>query len=149
MKCPYCSDGETKVVDSRESEKGNFVRRRRECVKCGKRFTTYERIERSFVVVKRDERHEEYQRYKLTLGIQKACEKRPISQEAIERMVDTIENELQELGKDEIESTVIGDKVMKKLQDIDRVAYVRFASVYNQFEDLNSFEEVVKKLKEA
>ncbi|MCK4310352.1 MAG: transcriptional repressor NrdR [Methanomicrobia archaeon] len=147
MKCPYCSYGETKVVDSRESENGSFVRRRRECIKCGKRFTTYERMERSFVVIKKDMRREPYQRNKLTLGIEKACEKRPVSQETIERMLDEIENELHDLGKNEIESKIIGDRVIEKLKMLDHVAYIRFASVYKQFEDLSSFEEELKKLK--
>ncbi|MCK4247631.1 MAG: transcriptional repressor NrdR [Methanomicrobia archaeon] len=147
MKCPYCSYGETKVVDSRESENGSFVRRRRECIKCGKRFTTYERMERSFVVIKKDMRREPYQRNKLTLGIEKACEKRPVSQETIERMLDEIENELHDLGKNEIESKIIGDRVIEKLKILDHVAYIRFASVYKQFEDLSSFEEELKKLK--
>ncbi len=147
MKCPYCSYGETKVVDSRESENGSFVRRRRECIKCGKRFTTYERMERSFVVIKKDMRREPYQRNKLTLGIEKACEKRPVSQETIERILDEIENELHDLGKNEIESKIIGDRVIEKLKMLDHVAYIRFASVYKQFEDLSSFEEELKKLK--
>ncbi|RLF99551.1 transcriptional regulator NrdR [Thermococci archaeon] len=148
MKCPYCSYGETKVIDSRESENGSFVRRRRECIKCGKRFTTYERIERSFVVIKKDMRREPYRRDKLALGIEKACEKRPISQEIIEKMLDEIENELQNLGKNEIESKIIGDIVTEKLKTLDHVAYIRFASVYKQFEDLSSFEEELKKLKD-
>jgi len=147
MKCPYCSYGETKVIDSRESENGSFVRRRRECIKCGKRFTTYERIERNFVVIKKDMRREPYRRDKLTLGIEKACEKRPVSRETIGRMLDEIENELQDFGKNEIESKVIGDIVTEKLKNLDNVAYIRFASVYKQFEDLSSFEEELKKLK--
>jgi len=148
MKCPYCSYGETKVIDSRESENGSFVRRRRECIKCGKRFTTYERMERSFVVIKKDMRRESYRRDKLALGIEKACEKRPISQEIIEKMLDEIENELQNLGENEIESRIIGDRVTEKLKTLDHVAYIRFASVYKQFEDLSSFEEELKKLKD-
>jgi len=148
MKCPYCSYGETKVIDSRESENGSFVRRRRECIKCSKRFTTYERIERSFVVIKKDTRREAYRRDKLALGIEKACEKRPISQEIIEKMLDEIENELQNLGENEIESRIIGDRVTEKLKTLDHVAYIRFASVYKQFEDLSSFEEELKKLKD-
>lgn len=148
MKCPYCSYGETKVIDSRESENGSFVRRRRECIKCGKRFTTYERMERSFVVIKKDMRRESYRRDKLALGIEKACEKRPISQEIIEKMLDEIENELQNLGENEIESRIIGDRVTEKLKTLDHVAYIRFASVYKQFEDLSSFEEELEKLRD-
>ncbi len=147
MKCPYCSYGETKVVDTRESENGSFVRRRRECIKCSKRFTTYERIERRFAVVKKDGREEQYHRDKLALGIKKACEKRPVSEEEIEKFVDEVENELQELGKSKIESKTIGNIVMKKLKELDDVAYVRFASVCKEFQDLRSFEEELKKLK--
>jgi len=145
MKCPYCSHGETKVIETRETEE--YIRRRRECMRCGKRFTTYERIERSFVIIKKDRRRERYRRDKLALGIEKACEKRPIPRETIEKMVDEIENDLQNLGKDEIESKIIGDIVIKKLKELDHVAYIRFASVYKEFQDVSSFEEELKKLK--
>jgi len=145
MKCPYCSHGETKVIETRETEE--YIRRRRECMRCGKRFTTYERIERSFVIIKKDRRRERYCRDKLALGIEKACEKRPIPRETIEKMIDEIENDLQNLGKDEIESKIIGDIVIKKLKELDHVAYIRFASVYKEFQDVSSFEEELKKLK--
>ncbi|HDM22739.1 MAG: transcriptional repressor NrdR [Methanomicrobia archaeon] len=145
MKCPYCSHGETKVIETRETEE--YIRRRRECMRCGKRFTTYERIERSFVIIKKDRRRERYRRDKLALGIEKACEKRPIPRETIEKMIDEIENDLQNLGKDEIESKIIGDIVIKKLKELDHVAYIRFASVYKEFQDVSSFEEELKKLK--
>ena len=145
MKCPYCSHGETKVIETRETEE--YIRRRRECMRCGKRFTTYERIERSFVIIKKDRRRERYRRDKLALGIEKACEKRPIPRETIEKMIDEIENDLQNLGKDEIESKIIGDIVLKKLKELDHVAYIRFASVYKEFQDVSSFEEELKKLK--
>ncbi|MEA1993523.1 MAG: transcriptional regulator NrdR [Euryarchaeota archaeon] len=148
MKCCYCSYGETKVVDTRESEKGSFVRRRRECIKCGKRFTTYERVERSFVVVKRDGREEQYQRDKLVTGIKRACEKRLIPDGSIEGVADELENELQELGRKEIKSEKIGVMVMERLKNLDPVAYMRFASVYKDFDDLDSFKKEIEKLRE-
>jgi transcriptional repressor NrdR len=146
MKCPYCSFQETKVIDSRESENGSIVRRRRECIQCKRRFTTYERIERNFVVVKKDRRREPYTREKITNGIQKACEKRPLSQGDIERMVDEIENEIQDIGKTEIESETIGDLVMEKLKNKDKIAYIRFSCVYKEFDDLDLFLKEIEKV---
>ncbi len=144
MKCPFCF-GETKVIDKRESRMGN--RRRRECLVCGKRFTTYERIETpSLSVVKKDGRTESFNRDKLKSGILKACQKRPITNEQIETMVDEIEAELRRGDSTEIKSNVIGDIVMRKLKSLDKVAYIRFASVYREFTDIESFEEELEKL---
>jgi len=146
MKCPYCSFEETKVIDSRESENGSIVRRRRECIQCRRRFTTYERIERNFNVVKKDRRREPYTREKIMKGIQKACEKRPLSQSDIEGLVDEIENNIQDMGKTEIESEIIGDLVMEKLRDIDKIAYIRFSCVYKEFDDLDLFLKEIEKV---
>ncbi|MBU7044531.1 MAG: transcriptional repressor NrdR [Theionarchaea archaeon] len=146
MKCPYCSFEETKVIDSRESENGSIVRRRRECIQCRRRFTTYERIERNFNVVKKDRRREPYTREKIMKGIQKACEKRPLSQNDIEGLVDEIENNIQDMGKTEIESEIIGDLVMEKLRDIDKIAYIRFSCVYKEFDDLDLFLKEIEKV---
>ena len=149
MKCPYCHFQETKVVDTRESENLEAIRRRRECLntKCGKRFTTYERAEiANIVIVKKDGRREQFNREKLMTGLQKACEKRPISTETIERMAGEIESELRKQDKREVKSSVLGQIVIKKLRSLDKVAYLRFASVYFAFEDLSSFEKELKKL---
>ncbi len=146
MKCPYCSFEETKVIDSRESENGSIVRRRRECIQCRRRFTTYERIERNFNVVKKDRRREPYTREKIMKGIQKACEKRPLSQSDIEGLVDEIENNIQDMGKTEIESEIIGDLAMEKLRDIDKIAYIRFSCVYKEFDDLDLFLKEIEKV---
>jgi transcriptional repressor NrdR len=147
MKCPYCFFPETKVIDSRESENGSIVRRRRECIQCKRRFTTYERVERNFNVVKKDRRREPYMREKIMRGIQKACEKRPLSQSDIERMVDEIENEIQDRGKTEIESKIIGDLVMEKLKEMDKISYIRFSCVYKEFDDLDLFMKEIQKVK--
>ena len=146
MKCPYCSFNETKVLDSRESESLEVTRRRRECEKCSKRFTTYERVETDLVVVKKDGSRENFEREKLKAGILKACEKRAVSQEQIESALSKIEAELREKDKSEIPSKIIGDLVMKNLKKLDKVAYIRFASVYRDFKDVDDFEEEVKKL---
>ncbi len=147
MKCPFCSALQNKVIDSRMSKDHNVIRRRRECLECGKRFTTYERIEEVLpLVIKRDGRREPFDRAKIFTGIKKACEKRPISVNTIERAVERIEQSFQERGEKEIESTVIGEKVMAELHEIDEVAYVRFASVYRQFKDVTDFMKEVDKM---
>lgn len=147
MKCPYCSYFDSKVVDSRPTEEGQVIRRRRECIDCGKRFTTYEKIEKiPLIVVKKDGNRESYDRNKLLNGIIKACEKRPVSMNEIENLVDDIEMTLSNSLEKEVTSVAIGEMVMNKLKDIDEVAYVRFASVYRQFKDLNTFMEELKKL---
>ena len=147
MKCPYCGYSESKVVDSRPTVEEAAIRRRRECEKCSKRFTTYEKIEEMpLIIVKKDGSREAYQRSKMMNGILRACEKRPISVSTIERMADEIEKELYNAMDKEIESKKIGEMVMSKLKQIDDVAYVRFASVYRQFKDINIFLEELNKL---
>ena len=145
MKCPFCSNGENKVIDSRISKEGNAIRRRRECLACGKRFTTYEFVEEMLpMVVKKDGRREAFDRGKILAGLKKACEKRTISMDVIEDIVDSIERECQDLQLKEIPTSIIGEKVMNKLQLLDGVAYVRFASVYREFKDPNEFVEQLK-----
>jgi len=140
MKCPFCGFADTKVVDSRLGREGNNIRRRRECVDCERRFTTYERVEETLpLVVKKDGRREPFDRLKIISGMQRACEKRPVSISTIEKLVDRLEVTLQESGEKEIEASRIGKAVMDALHDIDEVAYVRFASVYRQFKDINEF----------
>lgn len=141
MKCPICNNSESKVVDSRYIENNTAIRRRRECEKCGNRFTTYERIESTHIlVIKKDGTREAYNSDKIKNGILKACEKRPISLKQVEELVSNIENEIRtSIGSGEIQSTYIGGLVMDKLKSLDKVAYVRFASVYRQFEDIGSF----------
>ena len=140
MKCPFCGFADTKVIDSRLGKEGNNIRRRRECVDCERRFTTYERVEETLpLVVKKDGRRESFDRLKIIAGMQRACEKRPVPIAVIEKMVDRIEMTLQEAGEKEIESSRIGEIVMEALHGIDEVAYVRFASVYRQFKDINEF----------
>jgi len=140
MKCPYCGFLEDKVIDSRLSKDQCTIRRRRECLSCGKRFTTFEHIEISVpMIVKRDGRRETYDRQKVALGLQKACEKRPVGIEEIEKIINTIEQELHESGEKEVPSSVIGEKIMAMLQSVDDVAYIRFASVYRQFKDIDEF----------
>lgn len=147
MKCPFCSFEESKVIDSRPTDEGERIRRRRECISCGKRFTTYEIIENvPIVVVKKDKSRQVFDRDKLFSGIMRACEKRPVSVEVIERAIDEIEAELQNSLDREVTSVRIGELVMDKLKDIDEVAYVRFASVYRQFKDINTFMSELKKL---
>ena len=146
-KCPYCSHAETKVVDSREAEDLSSVRRRRECFKCGKRFTTYERTELvELRIAKKDGRREQFDKNKLIAGMVKACEKRPVSAETIARAADEIERELRRMDETEVKSSAVGEMVMQKLKKIDKVAYIRFASVYRSFADVESFEEEAKKL---
>ncbi|MEM2974284.1 MAG: transcriptional regulator NrdR [Candidatus Micrarchaeia archaeon] len=147
MKCPYCGHTETSVVDSRDANGLSAVRRRRECVKCGKRFTTYERIESvELAVIKKDGRREPFNREKIMAGIIKACEKRPISHDKIEKAVDEIEMELRKKDTKEVPSSLIGELVMKKLKRLDKVAYIRFASVYREFADVEDFRKELKRL---
>jgi transcriptional repressor NrdR len=151
MKCPFCGDIEDKVIDSRISVEGDTIRRRRECLKCRKRFTTYERIEEVLLmIIKKDGRREPFDRKKLLSGILKACEKRPVPMDKIESMVDEVERLLQKNYEKEVSSAHIGEFVMKQLHDLDEVAYVRFASVYRQFKDINQFmKELSTLLKEG
>ena len=147
MKCPYCSYEESKVIDSRSADDGERIRRRRECLRCGKRFTTHEVIETvPIIVVKRDKSREVFVRNKLTGGILRACEKRPVSIEQIENMVNDIEAQLQSSLDREITSKQIGELAMDQLKNIDEVSYVRFASVYRQFKDINTFMDELNKL---
>ncbi len=147
MKCPYCNYFETKVVDSRPTDEGQAIRRRRECVRCNNRFTTYEKVEEiPLIVVKKDGTRQEYSRDKILNGIIRACEKRPVSLKTMENIVDEIEKNLYNTLKREISTEYIGEMVMNKLKDIDEVAYVRFASVYRQFKDINTFMDELKKL---
>ena len=144
IKCPYCHNEENKVLDKRETEDSLVTRRRRECLKCEKRFTTYERIETDLIVIKKDNRREKFSREKLKVGILAATQKRPISTEQIEQLLDNIEATLRSKNTAEILTSVIGELVMKKLKAIDKVSYIRFASVYREFEDPLSFIEEIK-----
>lgn len=140
MKCPFCPRTDSKVIDSRISKDGGIIRRRRECEGCGERFTTYERVEEPLpVVVKKDGRREAFDRLKIACGIKKACEKRPVSTETIESVVEAVERFVEEQGESEISSSKIGEHVMEELHKLDEVAYVRFASVYRSFKDINEF----------
>lgn len=147
MRCPFCNSADTKVIDSRPTEEGHAIRRRRGCDTCGKRFTTYEKVEETILmVVKKDSSREVFDRNKVLNGIVKACEKRPVSMTRIEEMVDEIEKELNNLMVREIDSNYIGELVMEQLKKADEVAYVRFASVYRQFTDVNTFLREIEKL---
>lgn len=147
MKCPYCGYAESKVIDSRPADDGERIRRRRECLACNKRFTTHEVIETvPLIVVKRDKSREAFDRNKLTAGILRACEKRPVSIDSIEEIVSDIETKLQNSLDREVTSKAIGEYVMEHLKNLDEVAYVRFASVYRQFKDINTFMEELNKL---
>ncbi len=147
MKCTYCGHKETKVTDKRDSEPGDFTRRRRECLSCGKRFTTFERVETMhLIVLKKDGRREQFNREKLYSGIVRACEKRPISKEDMDNLVFDVEAKLKTMSSTEIPSSYIGELVMKRLKRLDKVAYIRFASVYRSFTDLESFEDELKRL---
>jgi len=149
MRCPFCGNTEDRVVDSRESREGDVIRRRRECVSCERRFTSYEKIELDpFQVVKRDQRREPYEREKLMGGLRIACRKRPISEQTLVRIADSIEAEMQESGDREISSRELGNMVMRHLREIDSVAYIRFASVYRRFEDLEEFVRELSHLKD-
>jgi transcriptional repressor NrdR len=150
MRCPFCSSVEDKVVDTRPSDNDQVIRRRRECSACGRRFTTYERIDEILpLVVKKDGRREPFDRGKILSGLKKACSKRPVPVELMERAVDQIERELEEAGEKEIPSSRIGDAVMAALRDIDEVAYVRFASVYRSFRDADELMDEIKSLLDA
>jgi transcriptional repressor NrdR len=150
MKCPYCTHLGDKVVDSRESKEGEVIRRRRECLECGKRFTSYERIDEiPYMVVKKDGTRERFERQKLVGGLLKACEKRPVSVSALEEIADKIETSLQERPEKEIATADIGRVVMEELKKLDKVAYVRFASVYRHFRDIGEFMSELKDLLNA
>lgn len=145
MRCPFCNHTEGKVVDSRASKEGDCIRRRRECLKCGRRFTTYERIEEvAQMVIKKDGRRENFDRWKLKSGILKAVEKRPVSLEQVDALIDEVERDLFNTNEHEVTTKSIGEVVMSKLRQLDEVAYVRFASVYRQFKDLNEFMSELK-----
>jgi transcriptional repressor NrdR len=147
MKCPFCGNLDDKVIDSRTSREGNAIRRRRECLKCAKRFTSYERVEDIVpMVVKKDGRREPFERSKILSGLKKACEKRPIGMDTLEGVTDGIEKKLIGLGVREVQSSWIGEEVMSSLKELDKVAYVRFASVYRQFKDINELMNEVKTL---
>jgi transcriptional repressor NrdR len=147
MKCPFCPSMDTKVVDSRPDKDGTAIRRRRECESCGKRVTTYERVEElQPLVIKKDGRREPFDRLKLIAGVQKACEKRPVSSETIQRLADRVEARLHEGSDREVPTPTIGEWVMKELHDVDEVAYVRFASVYRSFKDINEFMSELQEL---
>lgn len=147
MRCPFCLNPNSKVVDSRPDKDGSSIRRRRECEVCGKRFTSHERVEEILpMVLKKDGRRETFDRLKLIAGIKKACEKRPVSVETIEKMVDRLETRIQEGQEKEVPTTTIGEMVMSELHEIDEVAYVRFASVYRSFKDINEFMDELQDL---
>lgn len=147
MKCPYCSNPDTRVIDSRPAEDGTSIRRRRSCDACGKRFTTYEKVETiPLIIIKKDNNREQYSRRKIENGVLRACYKRPVSAKEIEQVVDRIETKVFSLEEKEIPSSVIGELVMDELKDLDEVAYVRFASVYREFKDVNTFMDELKKI---
>jgi transcriptional repressor NrdR len=150
MKCPYCLSEKSRVVDKRDIPEMDSIRRRRECLKCGKRYTSYERIELTGLsVLKKDGSRESFDRDKLLSGILKACEKRPIPREQVEQLVSGVEGDLRNYGEKEVPSTQIGKLVMERLRDLDKVAYIRFASVYREFTDLSSFEKELRKLRKS
>ncbi len=147
MKCPFCGDDNTRVIDSRPADDNEAIRRRRQCDECGKRFTTYEKVETiPLIVIKRDKNRETYDRSKIESGVVRSCHKRPVPAESIETCIDRIENRIFNLEVKEIESTKIGEIVMDEIKDLDQVAYVRFASVYREFKDVNTFMSELKKL---
>ncbi|MGN0435393.1 MAG: transcriptional regulator NrdR [Wujia sp.] len=147
MRCPFCGDDNTRVIDSRPADENQAIRRRRQCDECGKRFTTYEKVESiPLIVIKKDKNRETYDRSKIMSGVVKSCHKRPVSADDIEKCVDEIENKIFNLEVKEIESTQIGEIVMDELKELDQVAYVRFASVYREFKDVNTFMSELKKL---
>lgn len=149
MKCPYCNVENTRVIDSRPADDGNTIRRRRQCDACMKRFTTYEKVEAiPMVVIKKDMNREPYDRSKIESGVFRSCHKRPISVDQINAFVDEIENKIFAMDQKEIDSSIIGEMIMDKLKDLDAVAYVRFASVYREFKDVNTFMEELKKILE-
>ena len=147
MKCPFCSHENTRVIDSRPAEDNNSIRRRRVCDECGKRFTTYEKIETSpLIIIKKDDNRETYDRAKIEAGVLRACHKRPVSAQAITSLIDEVENEIFNMEEREISSQVIGELLMNKLKKLDAVAYVRFASVYREFKDVNTFMDELRKV---
>ncbi len=147
MRCPFCNSEDTKVIDSRPADEQNAIRRRRECISCNKRFTTYERLEAfPMMVVKKDETREQYDRQKAEKGILLACHKRPVSAEQVQELLDELENQLFNTGRKEIPTTLIGEIIMQKLRELDEVAYVRFASVYREFKDVDTFAAEITKL---
>ena len=147
MKCPYCNQDNTHVVDSRPVDENTAIRRRRMCDECGKRFTTYEKVETiPLIVIKKDQNREQYDRSKIEAGVLRACHKRPVSAEQIHELVDAVETEIFNMEEREIPSSVIGEIVMDKLKDLEAVAYVRFASVYREFKDVNTFMDELKKM---
>ena len=147
MKCPYCNHPDTRVIDSRPAEDGSAIRRRRSCDECGKRFTTYEEVETiPLIIIKKDNNREQYNRSKIERGIIRACYKRPVSAEAIQKAVERIEIKIFNLEAKEVSSTDVGEIVMDELKELDEVAYVRFASVYREFKDVNTFMDEIKKM---
>ena len=147
MKCPFCSHENTRVIYSRPAEENNSIRRRRVCDECGKRFTTYEKIETiPLIIIKKDNNRETYDRSKIEAGVLRACHKRPISANQINQLIDEVETEIFNMEEKEIPSDVIGELVMNKLKDLEAVAYVRFASVYREFKDINTFMDELKKV---
>ncbi len=149
MKCPYCGYSDTRVIDSRPADENNSIRRRRSCDECGKRFTTYEKVETiPLIVIKKDNNREQYDRSKIEAGVLRACYKRPVSAEEIEKVIDQIELQIFNREEKEIPSSQIGEIVMDKLRELDPVAYVRFASVYREFKDVNTFMDELKKMLE-
>lgn len=147
MKCPFCSHENTRVIDSRPAEDNNSIRRRRVCDECGKRFTTYEKIETiPLIIIKKDNNRETYDRAKIEAGVLRACHKRPVSAQQITTLVDEVEYEIFNMEEKEIPSRIIGELLMNKLKDLDAVAYVRFASVYREFKDVNTFMDELKKV---
>ena len=147
MKCPYCNHPDTRVIDSRPAEDGSSIRRRRSCDVCGKRFTTYEKVETiPLIIIKKDNNREQYNRRKIENGVLQACYKRPVSAEEIQQAIDRIETKIFNLEEKEIPSSTVGELVMDELKDLDEVAYVRFASVYREFKDVNTFMDELKKI---
>ena len=147
MKCPYCNHPDTRVIDSRPAEEGSAIRRRRSCDECGKRFTTYEKVETiPLIIIKKDNNREQYNRSKIERGIIRACYKRPVSAEAIQKTVERIEIKIFNLEAKEVSSTDVGEIVMDELKELDEVAYVRFASVYREFKDVNTFMDEINKM---
>ena len=147
MKCPYCGEENTRVIDSRPADDGASIRRRRQCDKCSKRFTTYEKVEAiPLVIIKKDQSREPYDRAKIEKGVFRSCHKRPVSVEQIRNLVDDVENEIYAMEKKEIASEVIGELLMEKLKVLDAVAYVRFASIYREFKDVNTFMDEIRKI---
>ncbi len=147
MRCPFCNADKDKVIDSRSSEAGKVIRRRRQCTQCNRRFTTYEHIEDTpIMIVKKDGRREVFSRDKVRLGMQRACQKRNISMNVIEDFIEDLERDLREMGEKELSSSIVGERIMTKLHELDDVAYVRFASVYREFKDVNDFVSELKNL---